>query len=773
MPNHKIHDEHKYSIQRSRTKALTSSLVHVIPVGVTFGILQLSFRNVYWADADASDQRVKLSALQIAAKAHEILILVSMSSMVLHYVRKLLVAPGGMSFGLLEAAYQSGLSSNPWTIGNWEALKHAMHRLKRNKNKTYPQAGNPVPSWFLVVLLVLFAFLALFIGPASAITLIPQLGWWHREDLIGPVQDRVYYKAPSFSVYIPTNLFPSDVDARQLPGSFCIDAAKDTNNTCPSARLAEIKGSLTIPEDLDVRRVQNTTISLSENDPLARRMVYMQSWADGRAAATVPSYVLASFTSLVRLPAFLNRGDYDGNGPFTIESFARGGTPMSPLVTVNCNDTTNGLPIREYSYELDGIDYGGHTTMEWDEVRKTGSFDLRSIWSEEQLKGSVNGTELVLRDVSNTTQTPVLLALMRHGRNITTCSIQSYWTPTSQWILSTSNYDLATNFTFEDTKFKKMSMYDYPYSLNTRKIRIREDWAKSLNAINGSTKILDSVLQYGIDTMRKSVPRKPVNSTAKSADLAYELFEPLIAQILAKAVTNGLSRIGAQHAADHFAGGLSMNSLTMCNERTAWCSEGQWYTSREMPLAIMTNTSRAESSEQITDFATVGGRPAGWMKDWSPMLRSFPKPADADENWTRIEFPVRRYGYAYALQGITTYLSVALLCLHAVIVLPHVIYRIALDCQTFNFGDSLGSLLVLAMGDRAPTGGDLWGKRVAVVPYGNAAEQNRLRIDVVESESRGKELTPRADPEEVVRLVKTVQIEGWDSRYPSVGLHDR
>jgi hypothetical protein len=117
-------NEDTYKNKRSRSGALTSSLVHIIPVGVTFGILQLSFRNVYWADADAQNQRQKLSALQIAAKVHEIFILVSLSSMVLHYTRKLMVAPAGISFGLLEAAYQSGLSSNPWTIGNWEALKH-------------------------------------------------------------------------------------------------------------------------------------------------------------------------------------------------------------------------------------------------------------------------------------------------------------------------------------------------------------------------------------------------------------------------------------------------------------------------------------------------------------------------------------------------------------------------------------------------------------------------------------------------------------------------
>jgi hypothetical protein len=255
----KTSKEDSYESKRSLSGALKSTLIHILPVGVTFGILQLSFRNLYWADADAPNQRVKLSALQVAAKVHEILILVSLSSMVLHYTRKLMAAPKGISFGLLEAAYQSGLSSNPWTIGNWEALKHLKQRVKSKGKGSEARDGTRVRAWHLVILLVVFAFLALFIGPASAITLIPQLDWWHKQDLIGPLQNRGHYVAPPFSVYVPANLFPKDVDASHLPGSFCNNAAKDINNTCPSARIAEIQRSFTVPMPDAVPKVQNAT----------------------------------------------------------------------------------------------------------------------------------------------------------------------------------------------------------------------------------------------------------------------------------------------------------------------------------------------------------------------------------------------------------------------------------------------------------------------------------------------------------------------------------
>jgi hypothetical protein len=129
-----------YQIKRSRSAVLVSFFVHLPPIGVTFEILQLSFRNVYFADADVGN-RVKLSALQVARKVHEILVLLSLSSMVLHYTRKVLVSQEGVSFGLLEAAYQSSLSSNPITLANWEALKHLITRAKKNNGSPQENGG--------------------------------------------------------------------------------------------------------------------------------------------------------------------------------------------------------------------------------------------------------------------------------------------------------------------------------------------------------------------------------------------------------------------------------------------------------------------------------------------------------------------------------------------------------------------------------------------------------------------------------------------------------
>jgi hypothetical protein len=167
--------------------------------------------------------------------------------MVLHYTRKIMVSQEGISFGLLEAAYQSALSSNPITLANWETLKHLITRAKKTHNGVPQEMGGRVRVWHIVYPLIVCAFLVVFTGPASAITMIPQLGWWHTQDLIGPLQIHDQPTVPAYSVYIPTNLFPSTVDRSHLPGSFCDDTKRDVNETCPSARMAEVQGTFTDP----------------------------------------------------------------------------------------------------------------------------------------------------------------------------------------------------------------------------------------------------------------------------------------------------------------------------------------------------------------------------------------------------------------------------------------------------------------------------------------------------------------------------------------------
>jgi hypothetical protein len=69
--------------------------------------------------------------------------------------------------------------------------------------------------------------------------------------------------------------------------------------------------------------------------------------------------------------------------------------------------------------------------------------------------------------------------------------------------------------------------------------------------------------------------------------------------------------------------------------------------------------------------------------------------------------------------------------------------------------------------EKSPTGGKMWGKHVVLVPFGNAAETAKLKLEVIDNESLNgnEEKVLLTDPEEAMRLM---HYEGWDSRYSSV-----
>jgi hypothetical protein len=428
------------AVRRSRSGALWSSWVHIAPAVVSFGILQLSFRHVYWADVNAPNENAKLAGLQVVAKLHELLILLSMARLVLHYTRKLLFSSEGMPFGLLEAAYQTALSGQPWSAGFWETLK----RLVR--------APNIWRFWHIILLLVVSAFLSLFVGPASAVTVIPQLGYWYRQELVGPLDAAMTeYGAQlaPFSLYAPTPLFPKKITNSSLPGPFCGNFTQDVNGTCPSAGTLEVKRSF-VPANLG--QLQNFTASSSMN----RKFVFME----GRdaSAATIPNYVLASFTSAI------TASNYTETIPFTLEMLANGVAPLSPLVGARCVDNRSDAYVREYHYETDGSLDG----------TSAAAFDIRTVWNETYLANSINGTELAFKDVTGEDNVPVLIGLVRHQTNVTLCSMQAYWTVTKEWIASTATSELVTNFTWappDPSKKCKASLLSYEYRYARRYIK--------------------------------------------------------------------------------------------------------------------------------------------------------------------------------------------------------------------------------------------------------------------------------------------------------------
>lgn len=183
------------AIRKDRRRALLLCFINVAPIVVSFTILQLSFRNVYWEDVNAPNRVAKLGGFQVAAKLHEVLTTLSLSYLILHYVRGDLASSDSLPFGLFEAAFRLTLGGQPTSYGLWAASKDVL------KPSTWATRRRLLRLMSLVVTATLLGFA---IGPASAITAIPKLGWWYKQDMFvlpagvtgrGPWKSRIAVRA--------------------------------------------------------------------------------------------------------------------------------------------------------------------------------------------------------------------------------------------------------------------------------------------------------------------------------------------------------------------------------------------------------------------------------------------------------------------------------------------------------------------------------------------------------------------------------------------------
>ena len=79
-----LKEPEKVAIIHSLGRALLQVVLYLVPVGLTSGILQLSFREIYWRGVGSSGSghfsrysvNQVLNILQIVAKAHEVLIVI-------------------------------------------------------------------------------------------------------------------------------------------------------------------------------------------------------------------------------------------------------------------------------------------------------------------------------------------------------------------------------------------------------------------------------------------------------------------------------------------------------------------------------------------------------------------------------------------------------------------------------------------------------------------------------------------------------------------------
>ena len=443
----------KVAIKRDRGKSLLWSCVVLAPVAVSFGILQLSFRQVFWRDAQEPGTSTILEVLQVGAKAHELLIIFSLSQLVLYYLRQQLNTSQGLPFGLFASGYAFTLGSFPASSGFWLSWKLVAWK-KRFQWKPFG----------LACLVILAALIGLTASPASAILLIPQLKWWYFSDLFmfrgshTPSNECYPENAlkADFALYIPKPLFPNEVDASSLPGPFCLDGSLDVNSTCPFKGLDDI-----LPQ-LNWTGPNNMTIGSGLGRIVASTGGSDNIQGPGVAAYLPPSAMAWTTNQLL--------GNYMANGLglsigsdssiHTIEAKAPGSRLMSPIGNVTCEVRSSTASNRNLTFLVD-TEYLGGPQFGWHDNDRLlgGQYDIRELWNETVLK-TPPSTMFEWKEFQDTEGNWLLAGFIlvpkdKNGRaNVSMCSVRATWAPNEMYVLPAETKTVVSNFTFDDYESK-------------------------------------------------------------------------------------------------------------------------------------------------------------------------------------------------------------------------------------------------------------------------------------------------------------------------------
>ncbi|KAK3369778.1 hypothetical protein B0T24DRAFT_708781 [Lasiosphaeria ovina] len=196
------------SSSRKRDALLWTSIYHLPPVIITALYTVVYFQQWTWPSPGPSEEA--LAALQFVAKVHECIVVASLSNVLYHRVRHLLMRTDGLPLGLVTSSFEV---SNPLYF-----LSSAFLASLRTLLSSFP-------IFFTFGLLGAVAVLSVAANPFSAILLlprslvlaVPESHWLMRSLLAdvpnpwlkGPADGQGYYLADTLA--IPVNRFPSSM----------------------------------------------------------------------------------------------------------------------------------------------------------------------------------------------------------------------------------------------------------------------------------------------------------------------------------------------------------------------------------------------------------------------------------------------------------------------------------------------------------------------------------------------------------------------------------
>jgi hypothetical protein len=415
---------------KTRKQALIRSLIHVPSVAITFGVLSLTFRHVFW-EPPSSNTNAVLNSLQFAAQLHGSLIVMSLSAMLMHLVHHGLGGKHGVPLGFISSSFQLN------------SLSYLFRKEFTSLNFRY-----------ITIFLCAFV-LTMLSGPSSAIAMIPRLQFWSIDNLWlnkGNMDFRVYIQANE------TSLYPATLTAENAPLQ-CFDSNSSIISECPSYGMRQWM----MDDDLFFVMPEmgsEPSINRTIQESWIRYMVGQSSFVNQGihsvySASTLSNFLGRALFAYDELLSSFTQSVLDVNGPNTIQTeddnllarydlslraAGRAVTTRKPLVEVECAgypaDSTSltlvhdrmfwppwtSDPFASAEWIVASSEYSGLSV-------DLNSTLINSSWIDIEQFGSVKPS---LAAIFATPETISTLGYPTRNQNFSlyTCTIDARWMPT-------------------------------------------------------------------------------------------------------------------------------------------------------------------------------------------------------------------------------------------------------------------------------------------------------------------------------------------------------
>ncbi|KAK1633467.1 hypothetical protein BDP81DRAFT_434945 [Colletotrichum phormii] len=517
-------------------------IVHLPAILVTVAVLLIGSIQFYWypeigplVSGYRLDTDVISNVLQFVAKLHELLIVASLSSIALAVYRRRLVTTG-IRLGFLTGGYR---------VGDLNYLRTSSFR-RQGLNKSNP--GEMLLPGFLVFATILSTI----VGPASAVLLLPSLGWYEfgTSSAFSKIEPpllywwnrkAIWFKAP-FSEYSECQ-GPAGVYRDYCPAggfseisSWVRDyAATDlTNNLTFHSTSSEIRRHLVFTQADDKPNTPSTTLTTTPSHFLMTSIGLFQKFihsSDVGALSSEPRYRLtAKGGANVNSPTGEGTGLYQPFVQSRCTIHDKGyleNTPGSvsfPTEFLNCFDDADCLQSKQ-------------TPMQFNESAWLHNEDLENISASSTFfLGKENSTVVHLNGM-------IPDATSGESRNLVyICSLYASWAP------SNFSMDPSISDSLQSTFSSDRSMRDMYHSKShddIRVIRFRSNWFRSLNphwntsATATTSGINQIILNFSMDETLNGKEVKVLAPVDGANNTASEIF---LAKVFGVYLAEGLAR---------------------------------------------------------------------------------------------------------------------------------------------------------------------------------------------------------------------------------------